>query len=44
MQGISTNAGLTCDNKGNIASESDTTLVQNGEVVFYTCGASAFAL
>lgn len=41
---LSNDPTATCDDKGNISRESDNALVVDGEVVFYTCGASAFTI
>lgn len=43
-QGISNDTNATCDDRGNISAESDMSVVQSGEVVFYTCGASDFTI
>lgn len=43
-QGLSDDATATCDTMGNISIPTGKAFVHSGQVVFYTCGASAFAL
>lgn len=43
-RGLTTDLAATCDAEGNVSNESNSAVVQNGEIVFYTCGASEFAV
>lgn len=43
-RGLTTDIAAVCDPEGNVSHEAASAKVQNGEIVFYTCGASEFAI